>query len=227
MLCICGASTVLTGMSLQLEPRILAREVIFYSMALLCLYFVLQDNELALWQTIMLLVTYVVYVLVCAYYGKIVEMLCPFNNGGSGLDLDGDGRDSGYNPLADIAPLSKRDRIMSGLDGNRRQVTDDMPVDRSFTLRGVNRNRSQSWGNMTDLENTRLEDAEYYVPAKEVVKPAHALYNSRLVINQAKRMARIQFLDQNDADEMKMQVRRLSLSILSFLFSLCLPVSTN
>lgn len=77
MLCICGASAFVAPTALDLDWRILTREVSFYALSTVMLLVVLQDQQVAMYEALVLVGTYSSYVFVCAYYGKIVRCCCP------------------------------------------------------------------------------------------------------------------------------------------------------
>mmetsp|Transcript_61336 Transcript_61336/g.168383 ORF Transcript_61336/g.168383 Transcript_61336/m.168383 type:complete len:750 (+) Transcript_61336:558-2807(+) len=95
-LCICAGSVLYSKSGeLTLDPRILAREVIFYGLAIGGLLFsesytegkngdnyddkIGDDHRIFIhwWQALLLICGYLLYVVVCAYYKTIVKVCCP------------------------------------------------------------------------------------------------------------------------------------------------------
>lgn len=95
-LCICAGSVLYSKSGeLTLDPRILAREVVFYALAIGGLLFsesytegkdgpnyddgIGDDKRIFIhwWQALLLIVGYLMYVVVCAYYKTIVKVCCP------------------------------------------------------------------------------------------------------------------------------------------------------
>ena len=78
MLVIVGAVCLGTGSAgLMLDWRPLIREVGFFMGSLFLLIFVLYDEEVQLWEGILLFSSYGGYVIVCAKYQVIVKAICP------------------------------------------------------------------------------------------------------------------------------------------------------
>ena len=74
--CLCAGGT-----GLMLDWRPLIREVGFFMGSLFLLIFVLYDEEVQLWEGILLVSGYGGYVVVCAQYGILVRALCPIKAG--------------------------------------------------------------------------------------------------------------------------------------------------
>lgn len=82
MLVIVGAVCLCAGKKgLSLDWRPLVREVGFFFGSLVLLIFVLHDDKVELWQGLMLVSGYGLYVVVCAYFPQICRAICPHRKG--------------------------------------------------------------------------------------------------------------------------------------------------
>lgn len=75
MLCIVGATAIATPGGLRLDWRILLRDVAFYVMSLGLLLYVLYDHKVVWWQSILLIGGYILYVITCKFWWKILRRL--------------------------------------------------------------------------------------------------------------------------------------------------------
>ena len=79
ILVIVGAVSVIVKSGLQLDWRILAREVCFFAASLIAVVMVLSDGLVTMTEAICLICGYVVYVVVCKFYRPIMSKFCPTN----------------------------------------------------------------------------------------------------------------------------------------------------
>ena len=191
---------MLTGKSFTLEPRILGREVIFYAAALAELMWALADQELTWEECTVLICTYVVYILVCAFYVNIVNGLCPYPK--EEEDVEDPEANLQVNPSANptsrksLLELKPDAELTTAPGGTRPKAATFDPSSTSagesfeapapkVAMRSTRTGSVASVASRSAFNHTGPQD----------------MFAARVVMMQAKRAARLSMFDQNDVDE--------------------------